>query len=233
MEPLRRRGRRWSASCGSARSTTPDQLPPDIHIFTASKQPWVVLPPGTPAVPEYYDREQYWPAESLARREAMLRPEYLFRRFRSQKPLPVLDAVGIYRYILSPMSFLTRVAAALDAAGVRYALVGGYAVALHGAVRGTVDVDVILAWDQRTLRAAEKALVGLGLVSRLPITADDALHVPRRVPPQPEPDRVELLQPEGPHRAARHRHLDGPQGQEGAEHPDRRRSRCGCSRART
>ena len=30
----------------------PDQLPPDIHIFPASKQPWVVLPGGTPAVPE-------------------------------------------------------------------------------------------------------------------------------------------------------------------------------------
>lgn len=50
----------------------PDRLPPDIHIFTASKQPWVILPPGVPAVPEYYDRRQYWPAESLARREAML-----------------------------------------------------------------------------------------------------------------------------------------------------------------
>ena len=50
----------------------PDHLPPDIHIFTASKQPWVVLPPGTPAVPEYYDRKQYWPAESLARREALV-----------------------------------------------------------------------------------------------------------------------------------------------------------------
>jgi len=50
----------------------PDHLPPDIHIFTASKQPWVVLPPGTPAVLEYYDRKQYWPAESLARREALL-----------------------------------------------------------------------------------------------------------------------------------------------------------------
>jgi hypothetical protein len=50
----------------------PDHLPPDIHIFTKTKQPWVVLPPGTPAVPEYYDREQYWPKESLARREALL-----------------------------------------------------------------------------------------------------------------------------------------------------------------
>jgi len=50
----------------------PDLLPPDIHIFTASKQPWVVIPPGMPAVEEYYQREQYWPAESLARRLAML-----------------------------------------------------------------------------------------------------------------------------------------------------------------
>lgn len=47
----------------------PDACPPDIHIFTASKQPWVVLPPGTPAVPEYYDREKYWPRESLERRK--------------------------------------------------------------------------------------------------------------------------------------------------------------------
>jgi hypothetical protein len=50
----------------------PDRLPPDIHIFTASKQPWVVIPPGARAVAEYYDREQCWPAGSLARREAIL-----------------------------------------------------------------------------------------------------------------------------------------------------------------
>ena len=51
----------------------PDRLPPDIHIFTASKQPWVVLPEGTPAVSEYYDREAYWPKESLERRRAYAR----------------------------------------------------------------------------------------------------------------------------------------------------------------
>ncbi len=50
----------------------PDRLPPDIHIFTASKQPWVVLPPGTPAVEEYYDRDVYWPSESLDRRRVLL-----------------------------------------------------------------------------------------------------------------------------------------------------------------
>ena len=50
----------------------PDRLPPDIHIFTASKQPWVVLPQGTPAVAEYYDRDRYWPEESLERRRILL-----------------------------------------------------------------------------------------------------------------------------------------------------------------
>jgi len=52
--------------------TEPDRLPPDIHIFTASKQPWVVLPPGTPAVAEYYDRKAYWPTESLERRRELM-----------------------------------------------------------------------------------------------------------------------------------------------------------------
>jgi hypothetical protein len=50
----------------------PDRLPPDIHIFTASKQPWVVLPANIPAVPEYYDRRTYWPKQSLERRLALL-----------------------------------------------------------------------------------------------------------------------------------------------------------------
>ncbi len=50
----------------------PDRLPPDIHIFTESKQPWVILPRDAPAVPQYYRRESYWPPESLIRRSALL-----------------------------------------------------------------------------------------------------------------------------------------------------------------
>lgn len=50
----------------------PDLLPPDVHIFTASKQPWVVLPAGTPAFEVYYEREALWPPASLARRQALL-----------------------------------------------------------------------------------------------------------------------------------------------------------------
>ena len=60
----------------------PDLLPPDIHIFTSSKQPWVVIPQGTPAVPEYYDREKYWPEASKARRRAILPIIEAFRATR-------------------------------------------------------------------------------------------------------------------------------------------------------
>jgi hypothetical protein len=49
----------------------PDRCAPDIHIFTASKQPWVTLPPDAKAVPEFYDLEKVWPAESLERRRIM------------------------------------------------------------------------------------------------------------------------------------------------------------------
>jgi hypothetical protein len=49
----------------------PDRFPPDIHIFTASKQPWVVIPEGAKQYAEYYDSSKVWPAESVARRTAM------------------------------------------------------------------------------------------------------------------------------------------------------------------
>jgi hypothetical protein len=50
----------------------PDAFPPDIHIFTESKQPWVVIPPGARAVPQYYRSAEVWSAASLARRRALL-----------------------------------------------------------------------------------------------------------------------------------------------------------------
>ncbi|MEA3002484.1 MAG: hypothetical protein QOH81_1272 [Sphingomonadales bacterium] len=46
----------------------PGALPPDIHIYTRSKLPWVRLPEGAPAVEAYYDARATWPAESLERR---------------------------------------------------------------------------------------------------------------------------------------------------------------------
>ena len=49
----------------------PDAMPPDIHIFTMSKQPWVALPAGTPAVHEYYKPKEMWPKESQERFAAL------------------------------------------------------------------------------------------------------------------------------------------------------------------
>jgi hypothetical protein len=45
----------------------PDRFPPDLHIFTASKQPWVTLPKDKPTFAEYYKASEHWPATSLAR----------------------------------------------------------------------------------------------------------------------------------------------------------------------
>ena len=74
------------------------------------------------------------------------------------------------------ITFLERVCRALQHAGVDYAVVGGQAVALHGVVRGTVDVDVVLRWTQEMLEKAAAALAAMGLVSRIPVTAQDVFE---------------------------------------------------------
>jgi hypothetical protein len=71
----------WSHYAGSGPVTkfvrvgtldNPDLLPPDVHIFTASKQPWVTLAESTPAFAAYYECEKVWPSQSLARRQALV-----------------------------------------------------------------------------------------------------------------------------------------------------------------
>jgi hypothetical protein len=49
----------------------PDRLPPDVHIYTASKQPWVVIPPGSRAVEAFYKPAEVWSEESRARMRAV------------------------------------------------------------------------------------------------------------------------------------------------------------------
>lgn len=70
----------WSNYAGSGPLTrfvrvgtldNPDALPPDVHIFTASKQPWVVLPEGARVYPEYYRREEVWSSAALDRWAAL------------------------------------------------------------------------------------------------------------------------------------------------------------------
>ncbi|HEY6134369.1 MAG TPA: GFA family protein [Rubrivivax sp.] len=71
----------WSHYAGSGPLTrfvrvgtldNPDLLPPDVHIFTAFKQPWVCIPDGVPAFDGYYEREAVWSPQSLERRQTLL-----------------------------------------------------------------------------------------------------------------------------------------------------------------
>ncbi len=52
----------------------PAAVAPDVHIYTRSKLPWVVLPDSVPAFNAYYDTQKVWPAASLGRLEALIAP---------------------------------------------------------------------------------------------------------------------------------------------------------------
>ncbi len=69
--------------------------------------------------------------------------------------------------------FIRNVIQALQKYEINYALIGGYAVALHGAIRGTVDIDIVVSLTRKSLQGAERALESIGLKSHLPITATD------------------------------------------------------------
>jgi hypothetical protein len=57
----------------------------------------------------------------------------------------------------------------LEAAGVRYVVVGGRAVALHGHARPTRDLDIVVAHAPHEARRATAALLSLGFVPALPL----------------------------------------------------------------
>jgi hypothetical protein len=49
----------------------PSAVEPDVHIYTRSKVPWLMLPESTPAFASYYDTQKLWPSASLQRLEAL------------------------------------------------------------------------------------------------------------------------------------------------------------------
>ena len=69
--------------------------------------------------------------------------------------------------------FLLKVCRAFKKYKIPYAIVGGHAVNLHGVVRGTLDIDFILDWKLSHLKSCEKALNEMGLVCRVPVSAND------------------------------------------------------------
>jgi hypothetical protein len=48
----------------------PGRLPPDVHIFTSTRLPWVTLSGDVPVFEEYYSAREQWPQASLERRQA-------------------------------------------------------------------------------------------------------------------------------------------------------------------
>ena len=48
----------------------PDTVPPDVHIYISSKQPWLRLPEGARMFAEFYNVPDVWPPEALARAKA-------------------------------------------------------------------------------------------------------------------------------------------------------------------
>ena len=69
--------------------------------------------------------------------------------------------------------FLERLVEAFHERKIPYAIVGGVAVALHGAPRGTVDIDIVLKHSRRFFNELEACMKGLGFLPRLPVTASE------------------------------------------------------------
>jgi len=72
--------------------------------------------------------------------------------------------------------FIQKLIQSLTKYDVNYAVVGGYAVALHGAFRGTMDIDLVIQVDEQVFLHAEQALINIGLQPRLPVKASDVFH---------------------------------------------------------
>jgi hypothetical protein len=71
------------------------------------------------------------------------------------------------------MGLLEPIFQALNEAGVRYIVVGGLAVVLHGHARLTVDVDLLVDLGEEQARKAIDTLVNLGLRPRVPVNPRD------------------------------------------------------------
>jgi hypothetical protein len=71
---------------------------------------------------------------------------------------------------------ITTVLRTLNAAGVRYLVVGGLAVIAHGHVRLTRGIDVAFAFEEENYLLGLKALATLGYQPNVPVTLEDAAN---------------------------------------------------------
>lgn len=52
----------------------PDRVPPSVHIFTESKQPWVIIPEDAPKFERFYQIGDVWKQSSIDRMGASWSP---------------------------------------------------------------------------------------------------------------------------------------------------------------
>lgn len=75
---------------------------------------------------------------------------------------------------------IEAIVAALNAAQVRYLIVGGLAVIAHGHVRLTKDIDLIVDFETSNLHRAIAALSGLGYRPFVPVPFEDFADADKR-----------------------------------------------------
>ena len=68
----------------------------------------------------------------------------------------------------------------LDIYGVRYIVVGGVALVLHGVVRMTADLDLIIEMDDENITAFLSAMKQLGYQPKIPVSLDDFADAEKR-----------------------------------------------------
>jgi hypothetical protein len=82
-------------------------------------------------------------------------------------------AVGDGGHIFDTVPLFAPVFDALNRSGTRYVVVGGVATILHGYVRGTTDVDVVIDLDEASARRAIEELEKIGYQPQAPVHAKD------------------------------------------------------------
>ncbi len=116
---------------------------------------------GSKRLPYFFD-------SSLARDEALHAPMVDARKHTAQ--MQRSGYLSLYWLSFGGATmFIENITKALHDHNVTFAVVGGYAVALHGAVRGTVDLDLVLEWNRNNLDKAVQTLQHLGFKSHLPL----------------------------------------------------------------
>ena len=76
--------------------------------------------------------------------------------------------------------FYEDVLRALDVASIRFVIVGGVAVILHGVPRSTADLDLVIDFEDGHVRRFIGVMAQLGFVPRAPVAAADLASADHR-----------------------------------------------------